>query len=158
MEIRVEGNTHGEGLFSEEQFWELIDMFDWKQKKRSDIILPAVKALSNMPVSNIYLFEDFLSEKLFNIDTKEHAEAYMKQQTDDYFSVDDFLYVRCAAVAEGKAYYDNVVQHPPELSVEIDFEQILSVANEAYQIKTGREFEYSPLFNYETKSNTEKWN
>lgn len=79
VEIKVESNKHGEGLFSEEQFWQLIELFDWKQKTRDDIIQPAVIALSRMPVSAIYLFEDFLSEKLFNIDTKEHAKAYIMQ-------------------------------------------------------------------------------
>ena len=157
IEIKVESSRHGEGLFSEEQFWQLIEMFDWKQKNRADIIQPAVIALAKMPVSAIYLFEDFLSEKLFNIDTKQHAEAYMKQQTDDYFSVDDFLYVRCAAVAEGRLYYENIEKNPATLSADIDFEHILSVASEAYKIKTGREFEYSPLYNYETKSNIDKW-
>ncbi len=157
IEIKVESSRHGEGLFSEEQFWEMIELFDWKQKNRADIIQPAVIALAKMPVSAIYLFEDFLSEKLFNIDTKQHAEAYMKQQTDDYFSVDDFLYVRCAAVAEGRQYYENIEKNPAALSADIDFEHILSVAAEAYKIKTGREFEYSPLYNYETKSNIDKW-
>jgi hypothetical protein len=98
-----------------------------------------------------------LSEKLFDIDTREHANAYMKQQPDDYFSVDDFLYVRCAVVAEGKEYYENIKNNPSELSAEIDFEHILSVAAEAYKIKTGRDFDYSPLYNYETKSNIKKW-
>jgi hypothetical protein len=157
IEIKVESSRHGEGLFSEEQFWQIIELFDWKQKNREDIIQPAVIALAKMPVSAIYLFEDFLSEKLFNIDTKQHAKAYMKQQTDDYFSVDDFLYVRCAAVAEGRLYYENIEKNPAALSADIDFEHILSVAAEAYKIKTGREFEYSPLYNYETKSNIDKW-
>jgi hypothetical protein len=157
VEIRVESSKHGEGLFTEEQFWQLIELFDWKQKNRADIVLPAVMRLSSMPVSAIYLFEDFLSEKLFHIDTKEHAKAYMNQQTDDYFSVDDFLYVRCAVVAEGRAYYEKIKNNPSELSSDIDFEHILSVAADAYKHKTGRIFEYSPLYNYETKSNTEKW-
>ncbi len=157
VEIKVESSRHGEGLFTEEQFWELIELFDWKKKKRADIIQPVVTVLSKMPVSAIYLFEDILSEKLFNIDTKQHAKAYMRQQTDDYFSADDFLYVRCAAVAEGREYYENILNNPSELSPDIDFEHILSVADEAYKHKTGRNFEYSPLYNYETKSNMEKW-
>jgi hypothetical protein len=157
VEIRVESNQHGEGLFTEEQFWQLIELFDWKQKQRDDIIRPAVMALSKMPISAVYLFEDFLSERLFDIDTKEHAKSYMNQQTDDYFSADDFLYVRCAAVAEGREYYEKIKNNPSALSADIDFEHILSVAADAYKIKTGRDFEYSPLYNYETKSNLEKW-
>ena len=157
VEIKVESREHGEGLFTEEQFWQLIELFDWKQKTRADIVLPAVTALSKMPVSAIYLFEDSLSKKLFDIDTKEHAAAYMNHQTDDYFSADDFLYVRCAAVAEGREYYEKIKNNPSELSSDIDFEHILSIAADAYKIKTGRVFEYSPLYNYETKSNKGKW-
>lgn len=157
VEIKVESSKHGEGLFTEEEFWQIIELLDWKQQKRADIIQPAVTALSKMPVSAIYLFQDFLSEKLFNLDTKEHAKTYMKQQTDDYFSVDDFLYVRCAAVAEGKEYYEGIIEDPTKLSADIDFEHLLSVAADAYKRKTGRNFEYSPLYNYETRSNIEKW-
>jgi Protein of unknown function (DUF4240) len=157
LEIKVESSRHGDGLFSEDQFWTLIDLFDWKQKKRADVIHPAVIALSKMPVSAIYLFMDFLSEKLFNIDTRVHAEAYMNQQTDGYFSADDFLYVRCAAVSEGRTYYEHIEKKPAELSSNIDFEHILYLASEAYKIKTGRYFDYTPLYNYETKSNKDKW-
>lgn len=157
VEIRVDGSHHGEGLFSEEQFWAIIELLDWKQKRRDDIIKPAVEALAQMPVSNIYLFADILSEKLFLLDTRLHAAAYMTQQDDDYLSADDFLYVRCAAVAEGKTYYENVLIHPEALSADIDFEHLLSVAADAYKLKTGRMFEYFPVYNYETKSNTEGW-
>ena len=75
----------------------------------------------------------------------------------NYFSVDDFLYVRCAAVAEGKEYYQSIMDYPNKLSADIDFEHILSIAADAYKRTTGRYFEYSPLYNYETKSNIEKW-
>jgi hypothetical protein len=81
----------------------------------------------------------------------------VNQQTDGYFSADDFLYVRCAAVAEGREYYEKIKENPSELSSDIDFEHILSVAADAYKRKTGRDFEYSPLYNYETRSNVEKW-
>ncbi len=157
VEIRVESNQHGEGLFTEDQFWQIIEMFDWSQKNREAIIAPAVVALSEMPISAIYLFEDFLSEKLYNIDTKEHAKAYMHQQSDDYFSADDFLYVRCAVVAEGRQYYETIKANPSDLSITIDFEHLLSVAAEAYLRKTGRSFEYTPIYNYESKSNSGKW-
>ncbi len=154
LEIKVESNRCGEGLFNEDQFWQAIELLDWKQKNRADVVEPLVASMSKMPMSSIYLFQDILSEKLFNIDTKEHAKAYMKQQNDDYFSVDDFLYVRCAAVAEGREYYENILNNPTELSDQIDFEHILSVAADAYKRKTGRDFDYVPLYNYESKSNT----
>jgi Protein of unknown function (DUF4240) len=109
VEIRIEESSHGEGLFSSAQFWALIDLFDWKQKKRTAIIQPTVEALAKLPVSNIYLFHDTLSEKLYHLDTRRHAGVYTAQQDDGYLSVDDFLYVRCGVVAEGEQYYQHIL-------------------------------------------------
>lgn len=157
VEIRVEEQTHGEGLLSEEQFWGIIDLLDWNKKNRDEIVAPAVVALSQMPVSNVYLFKDKLSEKLYHLDTRAHAKGYMEKQEDDYFSVDDFLYVRCGVVAEGKAYYQSILNNPAEMPGDIDFEHLLSLADEAYEMKTGKPFDYFPIFNYETRSNAEGW-
>ena len=157
VEIRVEEQKHGEGLLSDEQFWEIIGLLDWSKKKRSEIIAPAVKALSMMPMASIYLFHDKLSEKLYLLDTRAHAAGYLKKQDDDYLSVDDFLYVRCAVVAEGKQYYEEILNNPSEMPIDIDFEHLLSLADDAYQLKTGKEFNYFPIFNYETHSNAEGW-
>ena len=40
VEIRVETNQQGEGLFSEEQFWDIIDLLDWDKGRRDEIIQP----------------------------------------------------------------------------------------------------------------------
>lgn len=157
VEIKLAASKHGEGLFSEEEFWQIIDLFDWKQTKRSDIVKPAILALSQMPIPSIYLFHDMLSENLYRLDTKKHADAYLQKQSGTGFSADDFLYVRCAVVAEGKAYYERVLGNPAEMPADIDFEHLLNVAGDAYELKTNREFDYFPLFNYETGSNTEGW-
>lgn len=157
IEIRVKDVKRGEGLFSETQFWGIIDLLDWSKGNRAEIAAPAAFALSQLPMASIYLFHDILSEKLYQLDTRQHAESYLKKQGDDYLSVDDFLYVRCAVVAEGKDYYEKVLHNPAEMPVEIDFEHLLNLADEAYKIKTGREFDYFPVFNYETHSNTEGW-
>lgn len=157
VEIKLATSKHGEGLFSEEEFWHIIDLFDWRQTRRSDIVRPAILALSQMPIPSIYLFHDMLSEKLYRLDTKKHADTYLGKQSTPDFSADDFLYVRCAVVAEGKAYYERVLGNPAEMPADIDFEHILSVAGDAYELKTGHEFDYFPIFNYETGSNTEGW-
>ncbi len=157
VEIKLEETKHGEGLFSEAQFWGIIDLLDWKKERRDDVLRPAASALSRMPVSAIYLFEDMLSEKLYGLDTRQHAKFYQQKQEDGSLSVDDFLYVRCAVIAEGKAFYENVLKNPAEMPGEIDFEHLLGLAGEAYKLKSGREFDYSPIFNYETKSNAEGW-
>jgi len=85
------------------------------------------------------------------------VESYRKKQEDDHFSNDDFLYARCAVIAEGRAYYENVRLNPSEMPGDIDFEHLLGLASEAYKLKTGRDFEYFPIYNYETGSNTEGW-
>ena len=157
VEIKVEDTKHGEGLFSEDQFWSIIDLLDWQKKQRAEIMVPAVSALSKMPVSSIYLFQDMLSEKLYQLDTRRHADAYLQKQEDGDLSMDDFLYVRCAVVAEGKVYYAEILANPSAMPADIDFEHLFSLAGDAYKLKTGREFVYSPLFNYETKSNTDGW-
>lgn len=99
----MEETKHGEGLFSEDQFWNLIDLLDWTQQQRSAITVSAVLALSKMPVSSIYLFQDMLLEKLYQLDTRQHSNGYLQKQEDGNLSVDDFLYVRCAVVAKGKS-------------------------------------------------------
>jgi len=157
VEIRVEETKHGEGLFSETQFWGVINLLDWAKKDRSEIVAPAVSGLSRMPIASIYLFEDMLSEKLYQLDTRQHAEGYLQKQEDNYLSADDFLYVRCAVVAEGKAYYEEILNNPSAMPAEIDFEHLLSLADDAYKLKTNREFNYFPIFNYETQSNIEGW-
>lgn len=157
VEIKVQESKHGEGLFSEAGFWKIIDLLDWSKQDRSAVIAPAINALSQMHLPAIFLFQDILSEKLYLLDTREHAKAYKQKLGDDSFSVDDFLYVRCAVIAEGKDYYENVLNNPSEMPADIDFEHLLGIADEAFKIKTGREFNYLPLFNYETRSNTEGW-
>lgn len=157
VEIRVQEYLHGQGLFSEADFWQVIDLLDWSTRNRADIPVPAEKALSLMHISSIYLFQDILSEKLYRLDTRQHAHAYREKQPDGSFSADDFLYTRCAVVAEGKDYYEKVMNNPTEMPGNIDFEHLLTLAAEAYRLKTGRTFDYIPLFNYETHSNTKGW-
>ena len=157
LEIRVEEQKQGEGLLSENEFWQIISLLDWSKHEASEILDQAVKALSKMPIANIYLFKDQLSEKLYYLDTKVHAKAYREKQDDDYLSVDDFLYVRCAVVAEGKDYYENVLINPLEMPIEIAFEPLLSLADAAYEVKTGKQMDYFPIFNYETHSNQAGW-
>jgi Protein of unknown function (DUF4240) len=118
IEIRVEEQKQGEGLLSDEQFWQIIDCLDWTEQDAGLIMAKAVHVLSEMPVANIYLFKDILSEKLYRLDTKAHANAYKTKQDDGYLSVDDFLYVRCAVVAEGKGYYENILNNPSELPID----------------------------------------
>ncbi|MFN7120343.1 MAG: DUF4240 domain-containing protein [Saprospiraceae bacterium] len=157
VELRLRDATPADSFLSEADFWQIINKIDWSQKTTETQLQSAVQALAQMPVTSIYLFADKLSEKLYQLDTRAHGDAYVVNEDDDYLSVDDFLYVRCAIVAEGQQYYENILQHPAELNNEISFEPLLHLADDAYKLKTGKEMNYIPAYNYETYSNKEAW-
>jgi hypothetical protein len=157
IEIKVREISPSEILFSETDFWSIIDKIDWSKKPSEAKLKTAVKTLSKLPVSNIYLFADKLAEKLFLLDTAAHGKFYLEKDAGTYFSVDDFLYVRCAVIAEGREYFEKVLQNPAEMPNEITFEPILYLANSAFELKIGKEFDYFPTFNYETYSNKAGW-
>lgn len=135
--------------------WSLIDLLDWQQNTVEEIVAPLVAGLQKGPISDIYRFNDWLSEKLYLLDTPAHAEAYL--EGDDYLSVDDFLYARCAIVAEGQEIFEAILANPAEMSAEVTFEPLLYVAYQAYELKTGEEMVYIPLYNYETYGNRSAW-
>ena len=157
VEIRIPEQAEKSELFTDKEFWQVIETLDWSREKPDEIMLPAIKKLADMPVVNIYLFTDKLAEKLYQLDTRLHGEVYLANEGDDYLSVDDFLYIRCAVVAEGEKYFDKVKANPSEFPAELSFEPLLNLANKAYKMKTGREFEYYPATSYETYSNTNGW-
>jgi Protein of unknown function (DUF4240) len=157
IEIRIPEKKSKIEIFSDTDFWHIISLFDWSKKESAEIMAPAIKKLAAMPVVNIYLFADKLAEKLHQLDTRAHGKAYLKNEDDNYLSVDDFLYIRCAVVAEGKAYFDKVLQNPSEFPADLSFEPILNLPDQAYELKTGRTFEYAPTVSYETYSNTKAW-
>ncbi len=159
LEIHVRSETEKE-ILPEEAFWEIIDMLDWEKEGYDEVVIePVVQHLSKLPVSYIYQFLDKLSEKLYLLDTQAHAmysgeNAY---KADGFFSGDTFLYQRCCVVANGKAFYEEVLNDPSKMPQDLTFELLLSIAWEAYQRKTGEEMEYLPIYNYETFSNKEGW-
>jgi hypothetical protein len=157
IEIRIPDTKPQKELFTDEQFWQIIHAFDWSKKDAQEIMATAVDQLVALPIMNIYLFADKLSEKLFQLDTRAHGNAYLANEGDDYLSVDDFLYIRCAVVAEGKTYFEQVLANPLEFPDGISFEPLLSLSKKAYEKKTGRKFEYYPVISYETYSNKEAW-
>ncbi len=157
IEIRLQDKTPADNLFSEADFWQVIDKIDWSKKTAEAKISPVVKMLAKMPLSSIYLFADKLSEKLYHLDTKAHAAAYAADEPDNFISADDFLYARCAVIAEGKDYYEKVLNDPTQMPSDIVFEPLLYLADEAFEMKMGIPFNYVPTYNYETRSNKSGW-
>jgi hypothetical protein len=146
---------------NEEKFWKLIEKLDWNKTGDDDAVInPVCNALSDMSVEEIFGFEELLSEKLYALDTKAHAReigkgAYVGEGT--YFSVDWFLYCRCAAVANGKIFYESVINNPKKFPKDIEFEALLSIAREAYDSKELGEWVYVTTKCYETYSNLDNW-
>jgi hypothetical protein len=153
VEIRVQESSQNPLLLTETDFWQIIEKLDWSKSKSEEVLEPAVKLLADMPMPNIYLFEDKLSEKLHLLDTKQHANVFPK----DDFSNDDFLYSRCAVIAEGQKYFKTVLENPKKMPQDITFEALLNLASEAYTLKTGQIFNYKPTYNYETSANRIGW-
>lgn len=158
--IHVHSRPVGE-ILSEEAFWQIIGLLDWDQEGDDEAVVePVVAHLAELPVALIYQFLDKLSEKLYLIDTRAHAEnsgdnAY---RPDARFSVDLFLYDRCCVVANGRQFFEDVIADPTLMPKDMSFEPLLYVASDAYQRKTGKPMEdYLPAYNYETFSNVEGW-
>jgi predicted DNA-binding WGR domain protein len=146
-----------------EVFWEIISLFNWKKLGDDDAVLrPALKRLVSMTVGDIQQFAEILAEKLYNLDGLLYAsnigtDSY--QGEEEFFSVDNFLYVRCVVVANGKEYYESVLADPTQMPKEVEFESILSLAYDAYNKKMNTADEIlDTKFSFETFSNKEGWN
>lgn len=71
---------------------------------------------------------------------------------------DGFLYARCAVLANGKDFYDKILNQPDLMPQEISFEPILYLAEHAYRLKTGKDdYDYLPGICYETFGNEKGW-
>ncbi len=146
---------------SADEFWEIIDLLDWKKRKAAMIMATAINHLSKLSVEKIKAFDDILSEKLYQLDEQQYAEnteqnAY--KGAEQSFSVDGFLYARCMAVAKGKITYESIIADPEKMVKDDSFEALLSLTSKAYQKKTGKSYEHIPAYIYETFANTKGWN
>lgn len=160
LEIRVHEQPDAAASFAQEDFWHLIALLDWSAATEDDtkVVEPVIQALTNQPLAHIYRFADILSEKLWQLDTKAHAQVFLDDPEEEgYLSSDDFLYARCAVVANGQIYYENVLKNPSEMPLDLTFEPLLYIAMNAYKRKTGKAFMAVPAFNYETYSNQAGW-
>lgn len=159
LEIWVHDPAQTTMAFTDEDFWECIGLLDWSDESDDDrVIAPVVRALESMPLAHIYRFFDILSEKLWRLDTRDHARVFLDDPEEEgYLSSDDFLYVRCAVVANGREYYEKVLHGPSKMPKDLTFEPLLHIALRAYKAKTGKELIAVPSYNYETYSNKEGW-
>lgn len=146
---------------NENEFWNIIGMLDWKESGDDEAVVePVVNYLSRKSDEDIFQFEELLAQKLHALDTKAHAkeigeDAYINEN--EYFSSDCFLYARCVVVANGKDLFQHVLNNPKEFPKDMEFEAILYVAQEAYEQKNDKDWEYISPTDYETFTNTGGW-
>jgi len=154
-------NRSPKKMLSDEQFWNIISKLDWEHQGNDEKVLePAIRELSKLKVSEIKKFEETLAYKLFQLDTKSHAQnigEYSYDEKEDYISVDRFLYARCAVIANGRLTYEEIVKDASKMLKDIDFEALLSLSEDAYELKTGKEWTYETGISYETFSNIKGW-
>jgi hypothetical protein len=148
---------------SEGVFWKIISLFDWGQSGDDDeVMAPAVAALETMSEADITTFADIMAAKLHALDTREHARhAYEGQADPDdgdtYISPDDFLYLRCVVVANGRAFFEEVLADPAAMPKDLEFESLLYLARDAYEKKTGDELDHQSPVSFESFSNAAGW-
>lgn len=159
VEIRLQEQPDGASAFSEADFWGFIALLNWSAGEDDErVVEPLVASLAEQPIAHIYRFSDLLAEKLWHLDTYAHAKVFLDDPEEEgMLSVDDFLYARCAVVANGKAYYENVLHNPEQMPLDLTFEPLLYVALNAYKRKTGKKLTAVSAFNYETYSNKQGW-
>jgi hypothetical protein len=144
-----------ENGISEEAFWEVIAQLDWNAKTDKGILEPAITYLSAFPKEVILNFYDLLSKKLHLLDGEKYALHSVAEG--EHFSADLFLYARCAVVANGKAFYNKVLQEPKRFPKDLYFEVLLNLPFEAYERRENSPLNYAPKFVYETGFNVEGW-
>lgn len=164
---QARGNAVGSaamaGAMSIDEFWDVISLLDWVGLGDDEAVLaPAVAALAEYPVEQINGFSELLAEYLFALDTREHARYGFLGEADpdngdDYISADDFLYLRCAVVANGQDFTEGVIEVPSRMPRELEFEALLYLAGEAFATKTGDDYDYDTAVSRESFSNVEGW-
>ncbi|WP_246613011.1 DUF4240 domain-containing protein [Paractinoplanes bogorensis] len=109
--------------------------------------------LAGRSEADITGFADRLADVLWALDTPAHFQAC------ETVSDDVFLYVRCAVVGAGRKAYERVLSRPGGIGefADEEAELLLTVAEQAYERKTGRLWEHETPVSYEAGSNTGAW-
>lgn len=141
---------------NEDRFWEIISLLDWSKEGNDDAVIePAIRKLASLPEAAIRSFYDLLSEKLYLLDGRNYAEHSVNEG--EHFSSDLFLYARCGVVANGRAFFEEVLDNPAAFPKDLYFEAIMDIPERAWLRKTGGNFEHFPKYNYETGFNPNGW-
>lgn len=79
---------------TENNFWEILDKLDWTHEGDDEKVMEPVKnALAQLSDEDIFEFDNIMSSKLYDLDSRERAQKLYG--TLEHFSADTFLYNRC---------------------------------------------------------------
>jgi hypothetical protein len=144
-------------------FWDIVSSLDWSREAEEANLEPAIQKLASLPVREIFLFAEFLSWRLYTLDTREHAlnfapgqECYGYIDEETPFSTDGFLDCRAMVIAKGQREYESVLADPKKMA-QIGFELFLSLPKSAFERKMGRDFEYEAGINTWAGCNKAGW-
>lgn len=140
-------------------FFHITDTYlDW-DKKGDDmaVVEPLIAFLAQWGDDLIFAFDDTMAELLYSLDTRKIAEGIYK---DEYFSSDEFLYIRCIALVNSKRFYNDIIRGRRKLKRDLTFEAILYVPAFAWARLHGKsadEYPHFTEFDRESMSNSEGW-
>jgi len=146
---------------TESEFWQLIATIDTSaldDGREDDAIEPLRTALGSRSATELFAFEEALSQTLHAIDGK----AFADNAGDSGGSDDAFLYARCHVVAKGRAFFEAVRSDPTLMpkSIEQWCEPLLYPHRQAWATLTGKdqfEWPFTASVSYETGSNSSLW-
>ena len=127
-----------------EIFWELID----QSRKDADGDLDTQHEIIVSKLSQYTVEEIFEFDRIFN---KYYVDSYASDLwaaayiINDGCSDDGFDYFRAWLISKGKKVYEDALKNPDSLADRIsdeeygEFEEFLSIANDAYSVLTGRD-------------------
>lgn len=140
-------------------FFAMTNILDWSQKGNDERVLePLVQYLAEWPDEVIFVFHDKMAELLHRLDRPEIARRTYR--SDRCFSGDDFLYVRCVALVNGRAFYTRILDGRKSLDKDMEFEAILYAPAKAWARKHHKdpaEYPHISSPDYETGANAACW-
>ena len=144
---------------SDVEFFHFTNLLDWsKQGDDMAVLEPLIAYLAQWGDEVIFAFHDKMAELLYSLDTRAIADGVYKGS--DSFSGDEFLYIRCIALVNGKPFYNAIFKGRKKLKNDLEFEAILYVPMLAWERCHGKDMNEYPHFtkvSYETGSNVEGW-
>jgi len=146
---------------TDSEFWELIALIDvaaLEDGREDEAVEPLQSALNVKSESELFGFEEALSQKLYAID----GEGFADNAGDSGGSDDGFLYARCFVVAKGHEFYEAVKSDSMRMpkSIEEWCESLLYPHRAAWADLTGKdqsEWPFEATVSYESGSNAELW-